>query len=156
MIFEQGDPADAFYLVRTGFMKVAQSHMGGDHVLNYIGPGGYFGEIGLLADIPKSGALASRRAGGRRPARARPRRPRRISAEAFQEILAQFPDVRRQVTSGHRAPRRKRRDSTDRDVPLAEFLSQGLINAQTCWCSTWRNAPAATNAPRPARTPTTA
>ena len=77
LIFEQGDPADAFYLIRTGFVKVAQSHMGAEHVLNYLGPGGFFGEIGLLADLPEIQADGRRR----RPADrdllgARPRRPR--------------------------------------------------------------------------------
>ncbi len=64
LIFSQNDPADAFYLIRTGFVKVAQSHMGSEHVLNYLGPGGFFGEIGLLADLPEvqaHGVNAARR-----------------------------------------------------------------------------------------------
>ena len=59
MIFRQGDPADdGFYLVRTGFVKVSQNRPGGEHVLNYVGPGGYFGEIGLLSDLPEIRAMA--------------------------------------------------------------------------------------------------
>ena len=41
-------PADAFYLVRLGFVKVSEQHPGGDLVLAYVPRGGYFGEIGLL------------------------------------------------------------------------------------------------------------
>ncbi len=134
LIFEQGDPADAFYLIRTGFVKVAQSHMGAEHVLNYLGPGGFFGEIGLLADLPEvqaHGVNAARRTAtcsaldhvdlvG-------------ISAEAFQEVLDQFPDVRRQVVQ--EAIRRLEETAATLDqienLPLAEFLSQGLFNAQS-------------------------
>src|SRR5262249_25834100 len=59
VIFRQGAPADdGFYLVRTGFVKVSQKRPGGDHVLNYIGPGGYFGEVGLLSDIAEIRDLA--------------------------------------------------------------------------------------------------
>ena len=58
VIFRQGDPADNFYLVRIGFVKVSQSSPGGEHVLTYLGPGRYFGEIGLLSDIPEIRALA--------------------------------------------------------------------------------------------------
>ena len=54
VIFRQGDAAsDGLYLVRTGFVKVTESRTGGDRVLNYVGPGGYLGEIGVLSDIPE-------------------------------------------------------------------------------------------------------
>ncbi len=48
VICRQGDLADSFYLIRTGFIKVTEAHPGGDLVLAYLGKGGYFGEIGLL------------------------------------------------------------------------------------------------------------
>ncbi len=48
VVFRQGDLADHFYMVRVGFIKVSQQRPGGEQVLNYIGPGGYFGEIGLM------------------------------------------------------------------------------------------------------------
>ena len=53
VVFRQGDPADNFYLVRVGFVMVAESRPGGEHIITYVGPGGYFGEIGLLAHIPE-------------------------------------------------------------------------------------------------------
>src|SRR6185369_12402966 len=48
VIVRQGDAADAFYLVRLGFVKVSEKHPGGDVVLTYLGRGSYFGEMGLL------------------------------------------------------------------------------------------------------------
>ena len=47
-ICKEGDAADAFFLVRLGFVKVSQLRPGGEVVLQYLGPGDYFGEIGLI------------------------------------------------------------------------------------------------------------
>ncbi len=48
VICRQGDVADAFYLIRLGFVKVSQDFAGGELVLAYLSRGSYFGEIGLL------------------------------------------------------------------------------------------------------------
>ncbi len=134
LIFAQDDPADAFYLIRTGFVKVAQSHMGSEHVLNYLGPGGFFGEIGLLADLPEvqaHGVNAARRIA---TCSALDHVDLvKLSGEAFQEVLDQFPEVRRQVVE--LAIKRLEDNAATlyqiENLPLAEFLSQGLMNAQS-------------------------
>src|SRR4029078_13483615 len=36
-IVRQGDPADAFYVVRLGFVKVSESRPGGEMTLTYLG-----------------------------------------------------------------------------------------------------------------------
>ena len=51
MIFEQGEPADHFYMIRLGFVKVSRNYAGQERVLNYLGPGAYFGEIGMLSQL---------------------------------------------------------------------------------------------------------
>lgn len=51
VICKQGDVADAFYLVRLGFVKVAQDFPGGEFVLTYLSRGSYFGEMGLLPPV---------------------------------------------------------------------------------------------------------
>ncbi len=48
LICRQGDVADAFYLVRLGFVKVSQEFPGGEMVLTYLSRSSYFGEMGLL------------------------------------------------------------------------------------------------------------
>ena len=48
LICKQGDVADAFYLIRLGFVKVSQEFPGGEMVLTYLSRGSYFGEMGLL------------------------------------------------------------------------------------------------------------
>src|SRR5262249_44896088 len=51
VIVRQGDPADAFYLIRLGFVKVSQEFPGGEMVFTYLSRGSYFGEIGLLPPV---------------------------------------------------------------------------------------------------------
>ena len=92
--------------MRTGFVKVSQKRPGGEHVLNYVGPGGYFGEIGLLSDVPEIRALAPP---GVRTATCTALDHVdlvRITAADFRDILAQFPDgcAGRSIRGGHRAP----------------------------------------------------
>jgi CRP-like cAMP-binding protein/Fe-S-cluster-containing hydrogenase component 2 len=48
VICKQGEVADAFYLIRLGFVKVSQDFPGGELVLTYLSRGSYFGEMGLL------------------------------------------------------------------------------------------------------------
>ena len=95
VIFRQGAPAvDGFYLVRTGFVKVSQARPGGERVLNYVGPGGYIGEIGVLSDLPELRDLAPVRRPHGHLHGARPRRPGADHADDFRAILDQSPAVR--------------------------------------------------------------
>ena len=48
LIAKQGEIADAFYLIRLGFVKVSLEFPGGEMVLTYLSRGSYFGEMGLL------------------------------------------------------------------------------------------------------------
>ena len=84
-----------FYLVRIGFVKVTEEHPGGDLVLAYLGKGGYFGEIGLLA-------------GGLRTATVTALdhvELSRIDGEDFQRMLDLFPDIRRNLNAVGRGSR---------------------------------------------------
>jgi CRP-like cAMP-binding protein len=45
IIFRQGEPADHFYMVRLGFVKVSQRFERGEWVLDYLGPRRHFGEM---------------------------------------------------------------------------------------------------------------
>jgi CRP-like cAMP-binding protein/Fe-S-cluster-containing hydrogenase component 2 len=133
IVFRQGDPADSFYLVRIGFVKVSQRQPGGEHVLAYVGPGKYFGEIGLMAHVPEVGTLA--------PAGVRVATCSaldhvdlvRIKGEDFRQILEQFPGVRQQlvrVAVEHLRENERSRQRVE-GVPLGDFLDQGLMNAQS-------------------------
>ncbi len=95
VIFRQGDRSeDGFYLVRTGFVKVSQMRPGGEHVLSYVGPGGYFGEIALMSEVPEVRALAPP---GLRTATCSALDHVdlvQIKAADFREVLKEFPQVR--------------------------------------------------------------
>ncbi|HXI03196.1 MAG TPA: cyclic nucleotide-binding domain-containing protein [Candidatus Saccharimonadales bacterium] len=52
VIVKEGDPADAFYLVRAGFVKVSQRAGEGDLTISYISKGEHCGEIALLLEEP--------------------------------------------------------------------------------------------------------
>ena len=51
VICRQGEIADAFYLIRMGFVKVSQIFPGGELVLTYLSRSSYFGEMGLLPPV---------------------------------------------------------------------------------------------------------
>ncbi len=130
-IFHQGDPADNFYLVRVGFVKVSQDRPGGEQVLKYIGPGGYFGEIGLLSHLPELRDLAPP---GVRTASCTALDHVdlvQISGADFLKIADLSSEFRnRLVSQGVETLKsneelRKKLDT----VPLGSFLQQGLMNA---------------------------
>ena len=92
VIVRQGDAADAFYLVRIGFVKVTERHPGGELVLTYLGRGGVLRRDG-----------AARR---RRPHRdLHGARPRRRRADRRRGLP---PDARRGSRTSARASRRWR------------------------------------------------
>ena len=50
LIVEEGSAADAFYLIRGGYVKVSARSGAADLALTYLGKGNYFGEAALLLD----------------------------------------------------------------------------------------------------------
>jgi Fe-S-cluster-containing hydrogenase component 2/CRP-like cAMP-binding protein len=133
IIFRQNDAADSFYLVRTGFVKVSQKQPGGEHVLSYVGPGGFIGEIGLMSHLPELAELAPP---GVRTASCSALDHVdlvRISAEDFQKILDEFPAVRERLVkiAVERLEENEQARQRADNVPLGEFLRQGLMNAQS-------------------------
>ncbi len=123
VICRQGDIADSFYLVRMGFVKVSEPHPGGELVLAYLGRGSYFGEIGLLGE-------------GRRTATCTALdhvELVRIHAAEFHQMVEQFPDVRRNLEqlAYERQTQNRQRLATATSTPLDQFLTQGLMEAQS-------------------------
>ncbi len=123
VICRQGDIADAFYLIRMGFVKVSEPHPGGELVLAYLGRGGYFGEIGLLGE-------------GRRTATCTALdhvEVVRIHADEFHQMVERFPEVRQslEALARERQEQNRQRLSKATSMPLDSFLTQGLMEAQS-------------------------
>jgi CRP-like cAMP-binding protein/Fe-S-cluster-containing dehydrogenase component len=123
VIARQGDPADSFYLVRIGFVKISENYPGGEMVLAYLSRGDYFGEIGLLG-------------GGVRTAMCTALdhvEVVRIAGDDFRQMIERFPAVRKglEAVATERRLANEQRLKTVHSVPLDQFLSQGLMEAQS-------------------------
>src|ERR1700682_103187 len=119
----QDEPADSFYLVRIGFVKISENYPGGEMVLAYLSRGDYFGEIGLLG-------------GGVRTATCSALdhvELVRIHGEEFHQMVKQFPDVRQRLEPlvRERQEQNRQRLATATSTPLDSFLTQGLMESHS-------------------------
>jgi CRP-like cAMP-binding protein/ferredoxin len=123
VICRQGDPADSFYLVRIGFVKVSEDRPGGEMILSYLGRGGFFGEIGLLTGSPRTATCTA----------LDHVEVVRIGREDFQRMLDQFPQVRASLegVAQQRIAENRQRVQQLANVPVDQFLTQGLMEAQS-------------------------
>jgi len=89
-LFHQGDPVDAFYLVRDGAVTVFRDAPGrAQQVLVRIWSGGFFGEMGLLSGAPR---MASART-------ATPTTLLRIDKPNLERLLADIPALEDRLRS---------------------------------------------------------
>ena len=57
-VVHEGDPADSLYVVVSGRLKVMMGEADGkETILSIIGPGEFFGEMGLIDDNPRSATV---------------------------------------------------------------------------------------------------
>ena len=121
VICREGDDADAFYLIRSGMVRVAQTMPGGEMVRTYLSRGDYFGEIGLLRAIKRTATCSALDAVD----------VVKIPAGEFNLMLEKFPDVRAQlepVASARLAADQQK--NIPAGLHLDDFLNQGLFEAQ--------------------------
>ena len=60
-IVRQGEPADMFYILTTGRVEVSSHRPSGeDLILAHLGPGEWFGEMGLLLGSPRTATVRAR------------------------------------------------------------------------------------------------
>ena len=59
-VMASGDPTDSLYIVLSGRLKVLMSDADGKEViLSILGPGEFFGEMGLIDDSPRSASVTA-------------------------------------------------------------------------------------------------
>src|SRR5689334_21029918 len=60
VIFVQGEPGDALYIVLTGRVRIATTdHFGRERVLAFYGPGEFFGDMAVLTGEPRSATASA-------------------------------------------------------------------------------------------------
>lgn len=121
VICKEGEAADAFYLIRSGMVRVSNALPGGEMVRTYLSRGDYFGEIGLLRSITRTATCTALDAVD----------VVRIPAADFNLMLERFPAVRRQlepVAAARLAADEQK--GIARGLQLDDFLNQGLFEAQ--------------------------
>jgi CRP-like cAMP-binding protein/Fe-S-cluster-containing hydrogenase component 2 len=121
VICKEGEEADAFYLIRSGMVRISMAMPGGEMVRTYLSRGDYFGEIGLLWSRKRIATCTALDAVD----------AVKVPASEFNLMLEKFPGVRAQLepvaqarieaTKGRTAPPGLRLD---------DFLNQGLFEAQ--------------------------
>jgi len=123
VICNQGEVADSFYLVRLGFVKVSQHRPGGDFVLAYLARGSYFGEMAFLTGMPRMATCTALDHA----------EVVRIPGDDFRLMLERFPEIRRKLEaeSAEHAEQNRQRVMHLADVPVDQFLNQGLMEAQS-------------------------
>lgn len=135
-ILRQDEPADSFAIVYLGHVKVSERTRGGpETVIDYLGPGRHFGEIGLMtalfADVA---ALVPSSQVGRRTASCTALdhvELVRIGKSAFADLLAQETEIAAQLRHRCRAILDKNRGTRQRfDHDLDEFTRDGLYQGQ--------------------------
>lgn len=121
VICREGEEADAFYLIRSGMVRVSQAMPGGEMVRTYLSRGEYFGEIGLLRSIKRIATCTALDAVD----------VVKVPGAEFNLMLDQFPDVRAQlepVAEARMAATKSR--VAPAGLGLDDYLNQGLFEAQ--------------------------
>lgn len=144
-IFKEGEKGDDLYMIRLGYVKVSRMQGMRDQVVNYIGPGGLdgnigvFGEVAVLSNLYQS-ELADKLRALNYPAGLRTSSCTaldhvelvRIQSGLIKEIADANPEFRKTLLD--RAELLLQRDA-NRDVAensfKANFVAQGLYNAQS-------------------------
>jgi CRP-like cAMP-binding protein/Fe-S-cluster-containing dehydrogenase component len=136
VIFRQGDAAADLFQVRLGFVKVSQRIGGEDRVINYLGPGHSFGEVGLAAALLDPGETtdAGTAVGGVRSATCTALDDVelvRVRGADVRALVTEFPAIREQIRA--EAAAMLERDDARRsqmEASLGDFVANGLYSAQ--------------------------
>jgi CRP-like cAMP-binding protein len=83
VIIQQGDPGDAFYIVRDGTLEVTARQGRSRRRLRTLKSGDFFGEIALLSDGPRTATVQGLEAGS----------VWRLERQDFRDLLGRYLDL---------------------------------------------------------------
>lgn len=86
-VFEEGAEGDAFYLIRSGQVKVAKRSGDREIVLSYLTAGNFFGETALLSRAPRTATVST----------IFPTELIRLARDDFERFLDRYPELRERV-----------------------------------------------------------
>ena len=87
-LITQGEQGDAFYIVRSGTVRVAVAKGDADEEIATLGPGAVLGEISMITDRPRTATCTVIDG---------PARVIRVSRTALDEVLAEQPEVKKRL-----------------------------------------------------------
>ena len=58
-VFQEGEAADAFYLIRNGMVKISKTSGDKEVVLSYLVAGNFFGESALFSDLERTATVTT-------------------------------------------------------------------------------------------------
>jgi CRP/FNR family cyclic AMP-dependent transcriptional regulator len=122
VICAEGEPGDAFFIVRSGSVKICRPQASGNEVLlNILGPGECFGELALLDGKPRSATVQA----------LEPTALWILSRVAFLDYLAQHPKATMALLSvlSERMRRLTDRVAEASFLGLAQRLARRLVEA---------------------------
>jgi hypothetical protein len=89
LIFEEGAPADSFYIILEGHVRVTRLVGQRERLLNVLGPGEFFGEQALIFNRPRTAAVTT----------IEQSTLLRIGRDAFNALLANYPEIRNNLSA---------------------------------------------------------
>ncbi len=124
VIVEEGKPADAFYMVRGGYVKVGVRSGAADLAVTYLRKGDYAGEIALLLDEPWPFSLQA----------LEHVEIVKIPRDIFKEIIGRYPKLRKTLW-GKTVRRLKQRGYVQRNPLSSQYVQMamdtGLIHGES-------------------------
>ncbi|MBL8708792.1 MAG: cyclic nucleotide-binding domain-containing protein [Rhodospirillaceae bacterium] len=83
LLFNQGDAADAAYIVLAGGANILVETPNGPLKVADVGPGAFVGEIGILCDVPRTATVRA----------TEPTTTLKITKELFFRMVTDFPSI---------------------------------------------------------------
>ncbi len=116
VVVRQGEPADSFFIVREGMFQAVKRENGTEQVVNAIGPGEFFGELGLMNGSGRSATVIARSEA----------KLYALSRTAFEKIVEGSPEFRNRLEhvaasySRHEVPL----ESTPAAIPAQDYATE--------------------------------
>jgi len=122
VLFNEGDEADALYMIRRGSVTVSRQVDGKEIVAAYISAGSYFGEMALVSNSPRTATIRA----------SAPTEVVLLEAERFNALLDQNPAVRSEITGRYLESVRTKESATHgKNSALIQFLMEQGIGEAT-------------------------